>query len=102
MIRQGAPTGGRRRLTRWELEREAEQRERERNLAELLAELREARETEAEWYMWILNGRPVLTEAEYARVGRLGKTRNRRPESHRDRGQDSPWTGERDGQGTLA
>ena len=102
MIRQGAPTGGRRRLTRWELEREAEQRERARNLAELMAELREARETEAEWYMWILNGRPVLTEAEYARVGRLGKTRKRSTESPRDRGEESPSTGDRSAQGTLA
>ena len=102
MIRQGSPTGGRRRLTRWELEREAEQRERARNLAELMAELREARETEAEWYMWILNGRPVLTEAEYARVGRLGTTRNRSSGSPRNRGEYSPSTGERPEQGTLA
>ena len=102
MIRQGSPTGGRRRLTRWELEREAEQRERERNLAELMAELREARETEADWYMWIVNGRPVLTEAEYARVGRLGRTRKGSADSPRNRGEDSSSTDERDAQGTLA
>lgn len=102
MIRQGSPTGGRRRLTRWELEREAEERERKRNLAELMAELREARETEAEWYMWILNGRPVLTEAEYARVRRTDRSRNRSTESPRNRGGESPSTGDRSAQGTLA
>lgn len=102
MIRQGSPTGGRRRLTRWELEREAEARERARNLAELMAELREARETEAEWYMWIVNGRPILTAEEYARVSRLRSPRKESTESPRDRGRESPSTGDRSAQGTLA
>lgn len=102
MIRQGAPTGGRRRLTRWELEREAEQRERARNLAELMAELREARDTRAEWYVWVAEGRPLLTEEEYARVGRFPSRRRQSPDSPRNRGEEAPSMGARDGQGTLA
>lgn len=46
-----------------------EQAARRHQLDELMAHLRRAREREEEWYMWVLNGKPVLTEAEYARVG---------------------------------
>lgn len=52
---------------------EARNAERQRNYAALMHDLRHARETEAEWYTWILNGRPTLTEAEYAKVGRMRK-----------------------------
>lgn len=98
MIRQGAPTRKQRPPSEWELRQEAEQRERQRNLEAFLAEMREARENEVEWYMWVLNGRPVLTEAEYALVGRFGRGRNQRADAPRNRGKDSPWTGEQDAQ----
>lgn len=42
--------------------------ERKRNLREVMAILRHARETRAEWYQWIVDGKPTLTDAEYARV----------------------------------
>lgn len=102
MIRQGAPTGNRRKPREWELRLELERRERDRRYRELMAELREARESKAEWYMWVLNGRPTLTASEYARVGKLGNTRNRRPDSPRDRGEEAASMAARDGQETLA
>lgn len=102
LVRQGSPTGTPRRLTAWELRQELEQRERDRRYAELMSELVEARETGAGWYQWVADGRPVLTEAEYARVGRNGRGRNRSAESPRNRGKEEPSTGSRDAQGTLA
>lgn len=45
--------------------------ERRRTLAALLAELRAARSSGAEWYYWIEQGRPALTAAEYERRGGL-------------------------------
>ena len=43
-----------------------EQKEqRERTLRALLTELRRARETRAEWYWWIADGRPELTREEW-------------------------------------
>jgi len=47
--------------------------ERAATLKALLAQLREARESGAEWYRWIANGRPTLSTEEYALVGKFGK-----------------------------
>lgn len=52
--------------------------EREQTLAALLAELRRACARGDEWYRWIAEGRPLLTEAEYAAVARGSTTRGRR------------------------
>lgn len=79
-----------RRPTRWELEREADERARARNLAELMAELREARETGAEWYVWVASGRPLLTEAEYALVSRNARARGSSSEPARARAELEP------------
>ena len=45
---------------------ELQRTERAQTLAALLSELRRARETGAEWHRWITDGRPTLTEAQYA------------------------------------
>jgi hypothetical protein len=42
-------------------------------LRTLLAELRWARKTRAEWYVWVVSGRPALPESEYERVGRQAR-----------------------------
>lgn len=102
MTPRSSTTRGRRRPSRYELRLEAEARERARNLAELMADLRHARETEAEWYMWILNGRPVLTEAEYALVGRHGRSRPRSSSSTPDRAELDDRADDLEPQGTLA
>ena len=50
--------------------------ERARLGRELAATLRHARETGAEWYRWIADGKPTLTEAEYeARGGKHARRR---------------------------
>lgn len=54
-----------------------QQQERERILGQLLRELRHARETGAEWYRWIRDGQPQLSEAEYQAVGVRGGRRGR-------------------------
>jgi len=45
---------------------------------ELLVELDRAFHERAEWYHWVLNGCPRLSEEEYGRVGRLDKTKKKR------------------------
>jgi hypothetical protein len=42
--------------------------ERRRTLAQLLAELRFARECHAEWYRWVVDGMPRLTVEQYEAV----------------------------------
>lgn len=54
---------------------ELQRTERAATLKALLAQLREARESGAEWYRWIADGRPALTEAEYAAVGKFSKAK---------------------------
>lgn len=49
--------------------------EREKTLELLLVDLRRAREAAAEWYEWIRNGQPALSQAEYDQVGKFGKKR---------------------------
>lgn len=56
---------------------ELQRTERAQTLKALLAELSRARESGAEWYRWIANGRPALSAEEYALVGKLGKKKAR-------------------------
>ena len=53
----------------------AAQRKRRLILHELLRECALAREIGAEWYQWILDGKPKLTTEEYERVKRVRKGR---------------------------
>ena len=46
-------------------------------LPALLRELRAARESRAEWYVWIVQGMPTLSADEYARVGRNSRGKAR-------------------------
>jgi hypothetical protein len=54
------------------------ERERQRTLSALMADLRFARETRAEWYRWVTDGMPRLSQQEYEQVG---KRRARKPTS---------------------
>lgn len=91
-----------RRPTKYELRLEAEARELARNLAELLAHLRHARDNGAEWYVWVASGRPPLTEAEYALVGKHARGRVRSSSSPAERPELDDRTAADDWQGTLA
>lgn len=56
--------------------REHQADERRRALRELLTLCRQARESGAHWYRWIVEGRPELTPEEYERE-RVARRRRR-------------------------
>lgn len=58
--------------------RDAQRHEREQTLEALLAELRKARSSGAEWYRWIAGGCQPLSEAEYAATNPAPRSRGRR------------------------
>jgi hypothetical protein len=57
--------------------------ERERTLRALLAELDRAFRERAEWYMWVLNGQPVLSDEAYARTNPKRAAASRRARGRR-------------------
>ena len=43
--------------------------ERRRTLSRLLGSLRRTRDRREEWYVWVVEGQPILTAEQYEKVG---------------------------------